>query len=161
MTQVKSTGHCSIDKLPNQTDSPESNRAFLLMRLGLGDTFNAFICIMVTCTLTCGKVTCILDTLSSMCMDHVLIFVAHAIYYLTCASIKAVVYELQLLYKSHFCRKLNDMKKTLVLQTPHMEKSRSGQLHVQRKFIITVFCQVIWKWHSIMITITCKLTEHR
>ena len=65
--------------------------------------------------------------------DHVSIFVAHAIYYLTCASIKGVVYELQLPYKSHFCRKLNDMKKTLVLQTPHMEKSRSGQLHVQRK----------------------------
>ena len=28
----------------------------------------------VTCTLTCGKVTCILDPLPSMCTDHVLIF---------------------------------------------------------------------------------------
>ena len=26
--QVKSTGHCPIDKLPNHTDSPPSNRAF-------------------------------------------------------------------------------------------------------------------------------------
>ena len=92
----------------------------------------------------------------------ILIFVAHAIYYLTCASIKAVVYELQLPYKSHFCRKLNDMKKTLVLQTPHMEKSRSGWLHVQRKFITTVvFYQVIWKLQSKRIITTCKLKEHQ
>ena len=37
--QVKSTGHCSIDKLPNHTDSPRSNEAFC-KNLGLGDTFN-------------------------------------------------------------------------------------------------------------------------
>ena len=35
-------------------------------------------------------------------------------------------------------------------------------MYKENNFIITVFCQVIWKWHSIMITITCKLTyKHR
>ena len=36
-------------------------------------------------------------------------------YYLTSASIKAVAYELQLLDKSYSCRKLNNMKESLVL----------------------------------------------
>ena len=31
----------------------------------------------------------------------------------------------------------------------------------KEKFIMTVFCQVIWKWHSKMIIITCKLKEHQ
>ena len=38
--QVKSTGHCSIDKLPNLTDSLDLIEHFVNI-LGLRDTFNA------------------------------------------------------------------------------------------------------------------------
>jgi len=38
--QVKSTGHCSIDKLPNHKDSLDLIKHFV-KRKGLGDSFNA------------------------------------------------------------------------------------------------------------------------
>ena len=44
--------------------------------------------------------------------------------HLTGASIKAVADKLQLPDKSHSCRELNDMEQMLVLQTPHMKKTR-------------------------------------
>ena len=52
------TGHCSIDKLPNHKDYPRSNRV-LEIRARRHFQCCVFLCIMVTCTLACGKVTCI------------------------------------------------------------------------------------------------------
>ena len=58
---VKSTGHCSIDKLRNHTYSPRSNSAFCQdIRVRRHFLCCSFICTIVTCTLTCGIVTCIL-----------------------------------------------------------------------------------------------------
>ena len=45
-------------------------------------------------------------------------------WHLTAASIKAVTDEFQLSDKANSRWKLNNMKKTFVLQTPHMKKSR-------------------------------------
>ena len=56
--------HCSIDKLPNHTHSPRSNRAFC-SEIRIGNTLNAVHLSVLwcqTCTLTCGKVTCIFDS---------------------------------------------------------------------------------------------------
>ena len=58
------TGHCSIDKLTTQL--PIDLIQHSVKRFGLGDTFKAIylsISCCVTCTLTCRKVTCILDQL--------------------------------------------------------------------------------------------------
>ena len=56
--------HRSINKLPNHTHSPRSNRAFC-SEIRIGDTLNAVHLSVLwcqTCTLTCGKVTCIFDS---------------------------------------------------------------------------------------------------
>ena len=58
------TGHCSTDKLTTQL--PIDLIQHSVKRFGLGDTFKAIylsISCCVTCTLTCRKVTCILDQL--------------------------------------------------------------------------------------------------
>ena len=58
---VKSTGHCSIDKFRNHTYSPRSNSAFCQdIRVRRHFLCCSFIFTIVTCTLTCGIVTCIL-----------------------------------------------------------------------------------------------------
>ena len=59
--RVKSTGHCSIDKLRNHTYSPRSNSASCRdIRVRRHFLCCSFICTIVTCTMTCGIVTCIL-----------------------------------------------------------------------------------------------------
>ena len=56
-----SRGHCSIDKLRNHTYSPRSKSAFCQdIRVRRHFLCCSFIFTIVTCTLTCGIVTCIL-----------------------------------------------------------------------------------------------------